>query len=99
VIDPEIERATTPEYVPARVTLDMRDGTRREKSVLVPRGSPRRPMSLEEVSSRFRTATLGRVSSSTIDGWLTQASDFAHLSRAAELMKLRLATSTPGATP
>jgi 2-methylcitrate dehydratase PrpD len=99
VIDPEIERATTPEYVPARVTLDMRDGSRREKSVLVPRGSPRRPMSLEEVSSRFRTATLGRASSSQIDGWLTQASDFAHLPRAAELMKLRLAASMPGATP
>ena len=59
VADAEVERLTGAESVPARVTCMMADGTRRERFVQYPKGSPRNPMSAAEVHARFRAVAAG----------------------------------------
>ena len=93
VVDDEIERATTSEYVPARVTVALRNGSRLERKVMLPAGSPRRPMSSEEIGTRFRdVAASARIPAGTIDAWLSKARALEALTGIADLMTLRLHT-------
>jgi len=91
VVDEEIERATTSEYVPARVTVTLRNGSRLERKVLLPAGSPRRPMPSDEIAMRLRdVAASARIASEAIDAWLSKARALEELTHVAELMTLRL---------
>lgn len=94
VRDPEVERATTTEYVPARVTVRLHGGERRERAVWVPPGSPKRPMTAEEISARFRAVVSPLVSSATdLGAWLARARSPERLTGVHELMSLRAARS------
>lgn len=59
VVDPEIEARTNSEEVPSRVTLKLDDGRVLEARVDHPRGSPRRPMSWNDISALFRDTVAG----------------------------------------
>ncbi len=53
VLDDEIERATTSEEVPAKVSVRLVDGRLLTARVAHPRGSPQRRMSMDEVRALF----------------------------------------------
>jgi 2-methylcitrate dehydratase PrpD len=90
VRDAEVERATTTEYVPARVTVRLADGRRREYAVWLPPGSPKRPMTAEEISARFRAVVSPLVAPGTdLEPWLARARSPEALTGARELMSLR----------
>jgi len=90
VRDAEIERATTTEYVPARVTLCLADGARREHAVWLPLGSPRRPLSVEEISARFRAVVAPLVLPGTdLEAWLRRACVPQALASVGDLLGLR----------
>lgn len=91
VRDDIIERAMTPEHVPARVTVTMLDGARREKSILIPTGASRRPISFDELQNRFKAIAMQRVQSADLDAWLQHARTPAKLENAGQLFTLRLA--------
>ncbi len=56
VLDPDIEKATTTEEVPSRVTVRLRNGAEYTARVDHPRGSPARQMSWDELSALFTDA-------------------------------------------
>lgn len=90
VRDSEIERATTTEYVPARVTLHLADGARREHAVWLPPGSPERPLTVDEVSARFRAVVAPLVAPATdLEAWLARARAPEALAGVGDLLSLR----------
>jgi len=90
VRDAEIERATTTEYVPARVTLQLADGARREHAVWLPPGSPGRPLAADEISARFRAVVSPLVAPGTdLETWLGRARAPETLTSVKELLGLR----------
>jgi 2-methylcitrate dehydratase PrpD len=90
VRDPEVERATTTETVPARVTVRLTDGRRRQHAVWLPPGSPKRPMTAEEISARFLAVVSPLVAPGTdLEAWLARARSPEALTSAQELMRLR----------
>ncbi len=91
VVDDKIDRATTTEYVPARVTLKSRDGCLAERTVAVPTGSPGRPMSFEELCLRFRAVAAGQLRGEELDTWLQRALALDSVQDTAQLMTLRRA--------
>lgn len=92
VRDAEVERATTTEYVPARVTLRLNDGERREHAVWLPPGSPKRPLTADEISARFHAVVAPLVARGTdLEAWLAQARSLESLARVQDLMNLRSA--------
>ncbi len=92
VRDPEVERATTTEYVPARVTLRLANGGQREHAVWLPPGSPQRPLTADEVSARFRAVVSPLVAAATdLESWLARARIPEALGGVSELMGLRSA--------
>jgi 2-methylcitrate dehydratase PrpD len=52
VADPDLD-ALYPEKFPARVVIEMDDGTRHEASVMYPKGDPRNPLSAAELDAKF----------------------------------------------
>jgi 2-methylcitrate dehydratase PrpD len=52
VVDPELD-ALYPEKFPARVVIEMEDGTRLETAVMYPKGDPRNPLSSAELDAKF----------------------------------------------
>jgi 2-methylcitrate dehydratase PrpD len=92
VRDPEVERATTTEYVPARVTIRLAAGGRREHAVWLPPGSPRRPMTADEISGRFRAVVAPLLAPGTdLEAWLARARLPEAIAGAQDLMGLRRA--------
>lgn len=90
VRDAEIERATTTEYVPARVTLQLADGARREHAVWLPPGSPGRPLTADEICARFRAVVAPLVAPGTdLETWLGRARAPETLASVKELLTLR----------
>jgi len=90
VRDAEIELATTTEYVPARVTLQLADGARREHAVWLPPGSPERPLAADEISARFRAVVSPLVAPGTdLETWLGRARAPETLTSVKELLGLR----------
>lgn len=88
--DPAVERATTTEYVPARVTLQLAAGGRREHAVWLPPGSPKRPLSADDIDARFRAVVSRLVAPGTdLESWLARARSPEALARVSELMSLR----------
>jgi 2-methylcitrate dehydratase PrpD len=53
-VDPQVERATTTESVPARVVLTLNSGAIHELFVSAPKGSPSRPFTSADHVTRFR---------------------------------------------
>jgi len=91
VQDAEIESLTTTDHVPARVTVELRSGGRREKLISVPQGSPRRPMSFDEINARFQALAAAKLETASLQAWLTAARDPEQAAHADEFMTLRLA--------
>ena len=54
-IDPEVESATTPEAIPAKVVIKLNSGREVALFVDAPRGSPGRPVTNEQQLHRFRS--------------------------------------------
>jgi 2-methylcitrate dehydratase PrpD len=94
-IDPEIEASSTTECVSARVTVHLHDGTRRERTVLRPLGSPDRPMTIADLRARFRAVTQGRVAETVLDAWIDTVEHPERDGWCETLMALRLGTQTP----
>ncbi len=95
VVDPAIEATSTTEYVSARVSVMLHDGTRHEQVVPVPLGAPDRPMTTGDLRDRFHAVTQGRIAAAALDAWIEAA---AHPQRAgwgAALMALRLREGPP----
>lgn len=72
-VDAEVERLTSADGVPARVTCLLRDGTRREKFVQDVKGSPQNPLTQQEVCERFLASAASRFARSDIESWLGAA--------------------------
>jgi 2-methylcitrate dehydratase PrpD len=53
-VNPEVEKATTAESVPARVVLKLTSGVTYTTFVAAPKGSPSRPFTREDHVGRFR---------------------------------------------
>jgi 2-methylcitrate dehydratase PrpD len=53
VADPELD-ALYPEKFPARVVIELEDGTRHEAAVMYPKGDPRNPLSAAELDAKFQ---------------------------------------------
>ncbi len=88
--DAEIERATTTEYVPARVTVRLASGERHERAVWLPPGSPKRPMTADEIGARFRAVVSPLVAPGTdLETWLARARTPEALAGVQDLMSLR----------
>lgn len=89
VVDAEIERATTTEFVPARVTVMLRDGRRVENKVMVPEGAPQRPLTWDQVRERFLVVAAPLLATPDVERWLESASDLAGLADLKPLLRLR----------
>jgi 2-methylcitrate dehydratase PrpD len=90
VVDPLIEEATTPEYVPARVTVHLQDGRTVEERVMQPTGCPDRPMTIDDISTRFMAVTGPLLEPNAAERWLALARAPEHAAQVGELMTLRL---------
>jgi 2-methylcitrate dehydratase PrpD len=53
-IDTDVEAGTTPESVPAKVTVRLNNGTELSTFIAAPKGSPSRPLTHQEHVERFR---------------------------------------------
>lgn len=87
--DAEVERLTTAEAVPARVTLVMKDGRRLEKFVEHPKGSPKNPINTDEVVQRFAAIAKPLFGAKETETWLAAARDVEHLPSVTPLFTLR----------
>lgn len=92
-IDPEIEAASTTEYVAAKVTLHMRDGSVRTHSILQPQGSAERPMSFEDIAARFRVVARGRIDGDALEAWFDRVRAPETVASVRDLTGLRIVTS------
>ncbi|HEV3483510.1 MAG TPA: MmgE/PrpD family protein [Candidatus Acidoferrales bacterium] len=66
-IDPEVESATTPEAVPAKVVIKLNSGREVALFVDAPRGSPGRPVTNEQQLQRFRSEVGQRLSATACE--------------------------------
>lgn len=89
VRDADVERATTTEYVPARVTVRLAGGRSLEQAVWLPQGSPRRPLTADEISARFRAVVTPLIAPADLDAWLARARNPEALAGVHELLELR----------
>lgn len=89
VTDAEVERRTTREAVPGRVTVKLKDGSRRDHFVECPKGSPANPLTQDDVCARFRAVAGARLDPSGIEPWLDAALHAADLPELAPLFLLR----------
>lgn len=89
VWDEKIEAGTSTEYVPARVTLTLTDGSVKEQAVMQPTGCPDNPFGLDEICARFRAVAAPRLRAGDLDQWLDTALGIETLPAAASLMTLR----------
>lgn len=55
-VTPEVDSATTDEYVPSRVEIQTNEGENYSHFVPIPKGSPGNPLSLAEASQRFKSS-------------------------------------------
>lgn len=90
VVDEEIERWTTQEYVPARVTLTLRDGSSIDATIREPKGCPERPMSVEELIERFKVVVGELIPGDALDRWISSVMRLETLTSMDELMRLRI---------
>lgn len=88
VVDDEIERLTTHEYVPGRVIACLRDGRRLERLVVKPKGCPDNPFTEQEVCDRLRLAAAPHVTGAALERWLDMARNLAALKDMRPLMAL-----------
>lgn len=89
VWDEKIEAGTSTEYVPARVTLKLKDGTTMETAVMQPTGCSDNPMGLEEICDRFRVVAAPRLTEGDLEQWLEAALGIETLGDVTTLMSLR----------
>ncbi len=95
-LDDDIERASTTEYVAARVILHLRDGSRRVHDVLQPAGCAERPMLFDDIAARFRVVTEGEIPEDELTEWLSLVRQPQRIGSARELMTLRIAPRQQG---
>lgn len=88
VVDADVERLTTSESVPSRVTCIMRDGRRLEQFIEHPKGCPMNPLSADEVSERFTSIASAHFDRQDIDAWLAQVRRLDTLPSIAPLLSL-----------
>ncbi len=94
VLDDEIERATTSEEVPAKVTVRLADGRLLTARVAHPRGSPKRRMSMDEVRALFCDTAAPLLPDAQIARVTELVTDLDRIERAEELVTAF--TSPPG---
>lgn len=78
-IDPEVESATTPDAVPARVAIKLISGREFESFVDAPRGSPGRPMTNEQQLQRFRSEMGKRLTTPACESLINLSQDLEEL--------------------
>jgi 2-methylcitrate dehydratase PrpD len=87
-VDPEVEAATTAEAVPARVTISLKDGTKRSAFVPAPKGSPSRPFAHDDHIARFRRELSNRLTDKTCDEIVDIAENLADLDKVERITDL-----------
>jgi 2-methylcitrate dehydratase PrpD len=88
-VTPEVEAATTPESVPARVTIKLKSGAEHTTFISAPKGSPSRPFSHDDHLARFRRELSTRWPDRTCDEIIALAADLSavdRISRVADLL-------------
>lgn len=88
-VTPEVEAATTPESVPARVIIKLRSGAEHTTFISAPKGSPSRPFSHADHLARFRRELSMRWPDKTCDEIIALAADLSavdRISRVADLL-------------
>jgi 2-methylcitrate dehydratase PrpD len=91
VLDDEIEAKSTTEFVAARVTITLKYGLSRSHTIDCPLGAPDRPMSLDDLRTRFRAVTQGRITPERLDAWIATIEDPSANEWCEAVMALRLA--------
>ncbi|MEX2451885.1 MAG: MmgE/PrpD family protein [Rhodospirillales bacterium] len=87
VVDDAIDKQMTKEYVPARVSVFLKDGKRLDATVIKPRGCPDNPITADEVRERFRLMAGRYMAETVIERWLEAAGAVHTLPSAADLMR------------
>ena len=90
VVDQEVEKETTMESVPARVTCTLKNGQVLEHFIQFPKGCPQNPITLEEVALRFKLIASTAFGTEALDTWLESALNLSHLSSIDSLFSLKL---------
>jgi len=88
-VTPEVEAATTPESVPARVIIKLKNGAEHTIFVSAPKGSPSRPFSHDDHLARFRRELSTRWPDKHCDEIIALAADLSavdRISRVADLL-------------
>lgn len=89
-IDPEVESATTPEAVPAKVVIKLNSGQEIAMFVDAPRGSPGRPVTNQQQLQRFRSEVGQRLSATACESLIKFSRNLGELDsigRVAELLE------------
>ncbi len=89
LVDSDVERLTTAEAVPARVTCHLKDGRVHEHFIEHPKGCPQNPITPDEVSQRFQALASPAFGTAACAAWLSQARQIEHLASVAPLFTLR----------
>jgi 2-methylcitrate dehydratase PrpD len=87
-VDPEVERATTAESVPARVVLTLKSGATLTTFVPAPKGSPSRPFTPADHAARFHRELGRRWPEERCDAVVEMSRNFLRLDDMGELVRL-----------
>jgi 2-methylcitrate dehydratase PrpD len=87
-VDPEVEKATTAESVPARIVMKLKSGATLATFVPAPKGSPSRPFTPADHAARFRRELERRWPAAHCDAVVEMSRNFMGLKDMRELVGL-----------
>ena len=87
-VDPEVEKATTAEFVPARIVMKLKSGATLATFVSAPKGSPSRPFTPADHAARFRRELERRWPAAHCDAIVEMSRNFLELKGMRELVGL-----------
>jgi 2-methylcitrate dehydratase PrpD len=87
-VDPEVEKATTAESVPARIVIKLKSGATLTTFVTAPKGSPSRPFTPLDHAARFRRELERRLPAARCDAIVEMSRNLLELTNMRELVGL-----------
>jgi 2-methylcitrate dehydratase PrpD len=87
-VTPEVEAATTPQSVPARIVIKLKSEIEHTTFVPAPKGSPSRPFTHADHLARFRRELSTRWPDRTCDELIAAADDLSAVDRMSRIADL-----------
>lgn len=94
ILDPDLD-TLAPRYLPASVTLILRDGRRVSATVKAPRGDPENPLSRAELDDKFRRLSDGILEGDAIEEAIATVHGLEHVDDLGELTTVLRRTVDP----